>query len=268
MNRFFIAVLSTALLLFSFHRVYAQEYIVNDSKMAYKHTKNDSIEITKKDALSNNDIISIHDSFDRSGQLTIRGYITISNKVLGETKTVKGEHSKQRVQDLISSMSILDKCIQYLQGIFTPKEKRKLSAGHYAGPNNYFDCSFVCNNMYYKTIKDIPHNLPFGVQIVNKTDSVLYFSMAIKWESLDSTETQFLPNINKEKPLILVPGESKIVKSPFIIRDNYVCHIDIFGSRDFFVLEKNPEENTEYEYLGINTEGTCEIKKYYYGTSE
>ena len=257
--------------------VVAQQYNVIESTMAYKHVNQDSIEIKTRDILFDSDLVSINNKLDSKGQqIIVTGSLGISLPT-GEIRRTYGEYKKQTLENLFFPpfyTLLKNKAIDFFKGLLSLETKDETkSAVHYQGQIDYIDglkVSFVYDSIPYM-IDSIPVDSTFDIHLVNNTDSVLSIAISCRCKSAYNTpfESYIIHKKPNEEPIVLVPGESILIPSPFVRKENYfVYHINIYGSPHFFVLQDKPDDE---RYFITNTENEFDlstVKRYYYVTNE
>ena len=132
------------------------------------------------------------------------------------------------------------------------------------------DVSFVYDNIPY-AVDSIPVDSTFDIHLVNNTDSVLSIAISCRCKSASnvSYESIIIQTKSDEEPIVLVPGESIIIPSPFVRKENYfVYHINIYGSPHFFILQDKPGDERYFIANAENKFDLSTVKRYYYVTNE
>ena len=251
----------------------AQDYRVIGSVQSYKHTRNGQIAISVGDTLHGNDIISIKNEKDAKGQQIIAlGSLEIKLPS-GKTRKVARQHIKQKLDDIFfpSYFSKISKLAsQYLSGFFKLKDREEKPAVHLQGKESCsgLEVSFIsCDSNKVYSIP--PINIAFDIQIVNHTDSIMYAVVACKSRKskMDSAKPTIVRSKPDGDPIVLVPGETVTIPSPWRLKNNFSgFHLSIFGSSRFFDL-KYKDDSSFWAYAD-NVIELPYIKRYYYYTNE
>lgn len=225
----------------------AQKYRVTVADMAFLHQRRDSSLLSKRDSLRLQDSVSVNNKYDINQVLRF-GQLGIENR-----EPVAGEHRTQTVKDLFFKTDI-QRIKESLLAIITNITKTRdytRNAGHSQGPIDYpkdsLDVVFRIGGKSFETIEKTPFlNTSFEIELTNKTRFTKYYAIVCNWETDDNRHNEFkVIDGEKNAPIILVPEESIIIPSPFIIRDGYFkCRINIFGANSFFRINYDPKNNS------------------------
>lgn len=255
---------------------FAQQYNVIESNLAFRHNQLDSTLIEKGDTLVDNDLVSINTAFDSRGQKNVAGSLSI-NLPSGRTRETSGIKPKQTMHDLFFPSTYLllkERARRFINGLINYEYEDNRAAVHFSGIIDYkpgIECSFICNSQPYSSIETIPINSRFDITVNNKTDSVMCIVIACIRKIADNLdlETNIISTIGEKDTIILTPGESITIPSPFVRTSGFFrYYFNLYAGPTTFMLKLNPNDDKYFIVYTENPEELNCIERYYYEDNE
>ena len=257
---------------------YAQRnpYTVHESSLSFKHQSGDSLLLKNGDTLYLKDIVSVGAILE-AGMLRRPGYLAISP----DNKPVYGPQSAQTVKNLFFKSkfeSLKDEFRERISRFFVTIStggpySESFQAIHSNQGDNFIPdiatLSFVDTEGNRRSrIKVLPAQSLFDIEITNVSDSVMFYTVFCQWRNTDHQPllTKIIAVDLDGQPLILAPGESVSVPSPFRKVDGFFeYYISLFGSTSPFAIDPLASPKPEMcKVIGENKMIDESVKRLFY----